>query len=66
MTPILDDDSVVPTGPGCPGPDPVPGLVREHGGDVEPPADLPRHLQKRPVFLLDEHHLIGFPLPGAS
>ena len=33
-------------------PDSVPGLVRQHECDVEPPADLSGHLQKRPVFLV--------------
>ena len=48
------------------GPDPVPGLVREHERDVEAPADLPRNPDKRLALFLGQHHprgvlLIGLP-----
>ena len=36
------------------GTDSVPGLMREHEGDLEPPPDLPRHLQYRPVLVPGE------------
>ena len=44
--------------------DAVPRLVREHQRHVEPPVHLARHLQKRPVLLLGEHHPVRVLLRG--
>ncbi len=43
---------------------PLSRFVREHEGDVEPPVDPVRHLQKRLVFLIGQHDPNGVLLDG--